>query len=251
MRKIAIGLALCSTALASPALARDNAVYVEAGFGPSLAQDFEIEPVEPARLDAELEEDHGFDGGVAIGYDYGSFRIEIEGSYREFDHDRFSFASGPVYEGPLGKSTTASVMGNALLDLGDDDGLQFFVGAGAGSVYVDQAVAVTPDGLEQNLFNGDEWEFAWQALAGVRAPLTENLDVGLRYRFFNVPDYRIGGSFGTPYIDTDWSSHSILGTVTLNFGEREEVLPPPPPPPPPPAPLPPAPPPPPPPAPVC
>ncbi len=253
MRKLALGLALCSTALSSPAFARDNTAYVELGFGPSLAQDFDFQDFSDGEtIDVTLEEDYGFDGGVVLGYDYGAFRIEVEGNYREYDHDELSaLASDISVQNPLGKSSAASIMGNALLDLGNDDGIQAFVGGGAGTVYVDQSIGLVGTGDDDNLINGDDWKFAWQALAGLRAPLTDSIDVGLRYRFFNIPEYRIGGSFATPTAETDWSSHSILGTVAFNFGRpAEPVVAPPPPTPAPPPPPPPATPPP-PPAPVC
>ena len=42
MRKITLGLALCSTALAAPAVAKDDAAYIEFGFGPMAVDDFEL-----------------------------------------------------------------------------------------------------------------------------------------------------------------------------------------------------------------
>ncbi|WP_157075140.1 outer membrane protein, partial [Erythrobacter sp. AP23] len=230
MRKITLGLALCSTALAAPAVAKDDSAYVEFGFGPMHLNDFDLTEVNPATGDqVTLESDYGFDGTAILGYDYGAFRVELEASYRQADHESLITPFGTFGSGRLlGDSSAASLMGNVLLDFGDDDGLQAFVGAGAGSAIVDQSIAITAPGGQQNLVNGDEWEFAWQALAGVRAPLTDTIDVGLRYRFFNVPDYELGGSFGTSVVEGDWSSHSILGTLAFNFG-----APPPPPPPPP------------------
>ena len=36
------------------------------------------------------------------------------------------------------------------------------------------------------IVNDSDTGFAWQALAGVRAPLNDRIDVGLKYRFFNA-----------------------------------------------------------------
>ena len=33
--------------------------------------------------------------------------------------------------------------------------------------------------------------FAWQAIAGVRAPLTDNIDATLKYRFFNADNVKL------------------------------------------------------------
>ena len=43
MRKIVLGMALASTALATPAQARDDAWYVELDFGPMIAEDADFE----------------------------------------------------------------------------------------------------------------------------------------------------------------------------------------------------------------
>jgi outer membrane protein OmpA-like peptidoglycan-associated protein len=59
--------------------------------------------------------------------------------------------------------------------------------------------------------------FAWQLLAGVRAPLTDSIDVGLKYRFFNTSDLDMVDSLGRD-TSAKWRSHSILGTIGFNFG---------------------------------
>ena len=76
-------------------------------------------------------------------------------------------------------------MANGMLDFGDDDGLQGFVGGGAGVARVSvQPVFAT------NFLDDSDTRFAWQAIAGVRAPLTKHWDAGLKYRFFNVSDLK-------------------------------------------------------------
>src|SRR3546814_13336971 len=72
-------------------------------------------------------------------------------------------------------------MVNGLLDFGDDDGLQGFVGGGAGVA----RVSVEPV-LAGPFLDDSDTGFAWQAIAGVRAPLSDSIDVGLKYRFFNA-----------------------------------------------------------------
>ena len=80
MRKTVIGLALASSALATPALARDNAWYVELDAGATIVENM------AARVGgttvATLDTDVGYDFGGIVGYDFGSFRLEAEGSYR-------------------------------------------------------------------------------------------------------------------------------------------------------------------------
>src|SRR3546814_2558209 len=99
---------------------------------------------------------------------------------------------------------------NGLLDFGPDDGLQGFVGGGAGVARVRQNT--------ENVVYDTDTVFAWQALAGVRMPITQNIDASLKYRFFNADNVEVVG-FGGEDIDTRFRSHSVLAGITYNFGE--------------------------------
>jgi len=240
MRKLVIGLALASTAIATPSFARDDAWYIEGGFGAMIVEDskFDIAGLNNA---ASLDSHYGYDGGVSIGYDFGAFRLETEGSFRRAESDEYSTAVGTFRD--RGHASALSAMINGLLDFGADDGIQGFVGGGVGVARVNYRSGLRDLGTTP--FNDSDTGFAWQALAGVRAPITNNIDLGLKYRFFNADNVKFTGSAGAP-IETRFRSHSLLGTIGYNFGGAEPVAPPaPPPPPPPPAPPPP------PPAPVC
>ena len=80
MRNIVIGMAMASTMLASPALARDSQWYVQVEGGPMLVEDldFDVNGVED-----QLTQDYdaGYDFGGLVGYDFGPVRIEAEASY--------------------------------------------------------------------------------------------------------------------------------------------------------------------------
>jgi OmpA-OmpF porin, OOP family len=257
MRKLAIGLALASTALASPALARDDQWYVGVDGGAMIVEDLNLD-IGTLNDAATIDTDKGYDFGGIVGYDFGGFRLESEVSYREADVDRFtsgtrqittsSGALAPAGSYPVaGDANALSFMVNGLLDFGDDDGIQGFVGGGVGVARIDvQTVLGAPSWLDDS-----DTGFAWQALAGVRAPLSDSWDVGLKYRFFNADNVGLVDRLGRA-VSTRFRSHSIMGSLVYNFGgvpEPVEVAAPPPPPPyvaPPPPP-----PPPPPPAPVC
>jgi OOP family OmpA-OmpF porin len=71
--------------------------------------------------------------------------------------------------------------------------------------------------------------FAYQGLAGVRAPLTPHIDATLKYRFFTADNVRLIDVSNRNW-DGRFRSHSILGGLTYNFGSPT-------PPPPPPAPV--------------
>jgi OOP family OmpA-OmpF porin len=226
MRKLVIGMALASTAIASPTLARDGAWYVELGGGPMIVEDIEFDI--GAADNAVVTDNHtGYDFGGIVGYDFGALRLEAEASYRGADLQSLSStgvflpagnttaaAAGTYFAD--GDATVLSFMLNGLFDFGPDDGLQGFVGGGAGvaRTKVDGAsIQVSGPGFLDDSDSG----FAWQLLAGVRAPLTDSIDVGLRYRFFNTDDLDFVDTRGRD-ATTKWRSHSLLGTIGFNFG---------------------------------
>ena len=97
MRKLAIGLALASTALASPALARDDQWYVGVDGGAMIVEDLTLDIGAVADA-ASIDTDTGYDFGGIVGYDFGGFRLESEVSYRETDIQGFSSYSGFLNE---------------------------------------------------------------------------------------------------------------------------------------------------------
>ena len=97
MRKLAIVLALASTALATPALARDNTWYVGVEGGAMIVEDlnFDITSTAGVRSSraATVNHDYGYDVGGNIGYDFGGFRVETEVSYRSATLDDTGYQS--------------------------------------------------------------------------------------------------------------------------------------------------------------
>jgi hypothetical protein len=81
MRKLAVTLALATTALSTPALARDDAWYVGVEGGAMLVEDIDWDV--GAAIDS-VTTDHraGFDVGGTVGYDLGPVRLEAEVGYR-------------------------------------------------------------------------------------------------------------------------------------------------------------------------
>ncbi|MEO0499815.1 MAG: OmpA family protein [Pseudomonadota bacterium] len=272
MSRRIIATLFAATMLAAPAAARDGNIYVagEGGFFFPTEIEFDIDD---ASGTDEIEVDHnnGYDVAGRIGYDFGLFRAEIEGSRKVaqiFRTDLDGVPGGipgiadPVTNPGLvgttlltdGAFTTSggatriwTAMANLLLDIGGEDGVGFSVGGGAGIAFLEADIYQTFEPGPAYL-DDDTEEFAFQALAELRYPLADLIDVGVKYRYFNVPDYQQTTVNGLG-LDADFDSHSLLASLTFNFGGREEAPPPPPPPPAPPAPAP-APPPPPPPPPV-
>ena len=84
MRKLVIGMAMASTALTSPALAREGQWYIQGDGGVMIVEDQNLD-VNGVSANAVANYDTGYDFGGMVGYDFGAFRLEAEASYRAAD----------------------------------------------------------------------------------------------------------------------------------------------------------------------
>ena len=223
MRKLAITLALATTALSTPALARDDAWYVGVEGGVMLVEDisFDVGAVKDA---VTVDHKTGWDADVTVGYDFGGFRAEAEVGYRQAGvkglrstvplYNGVNNSPAGTYDNAGGRSSALSFMVNGLLDFGADDSVQGFVGGGVGVARVKSKLGLT----NANFLDDSDTVFAWQAIAGIRAPISETVDFSLKYRFFNADNVKLAGTNGQ--FDGRFRSHSILGGLTFNFGGR-------------------------------
>ncbi|GGE94960.1 OmpA family protein [Sphingomonas prati] len=225
MRKLAITVALATTALATPAMAKDNAWYVGVEGGAMLVEDSKFD-IGTVNNGLSVDHEYGFDVDGIVGYDFGPVRIEGEVGYKKAENEALtksglanSFGGVPNgrYESKRSGSTDAlSFMVNGLLDFGADDGLNGYVGGGAGIARVSANIYRFNGGI--NAIDDSDTRFAWQAIAGVRYPVTDNVDFGLKYRFFNVDNLRYSGGNGQE-AEGRFRSHSLLASLVFNFGE--------------------------------
>jgi OOP family OmpA-OmpF porin len=225
MRKLAIVMALASTAIAGPALARDKAWYIGVEGGPSIVENIQYD-IAGSKAAATSKQKAGYDVDGIIGYDFGAFRLEAEVGYKEaklrsytssvatYYSPTANLAPG-TYNGVVGKVSALSFMMNGLLDFGSDDGISGFVGGGVGVARVKYNGFTT--GGPSPFLNDSSTGFAYQAIAGVRAPLTDHIDVGLKYRFFTATSVNVVDALGQQE-HSRYRSHSILGSLIYNFG---------------------------------
>jgi OOP family OmpA-OmpF porin len=249
MRKLAIVVALSSTVLATPALARNSAWYVGGDFGAVIVEDIGFDfgqgpfiPGAGGTAQVGLNHDYGYDAALFVGYDLGAFRIEAEVSYKRARVDdiettvRFpGNGGGPVggivtpdiYPAGGGRSSALSFMINGMLDFGDDDGVSGFVGGGVGVARVDYN-NVRAFSNQAAALDDSDTRFAWQVVAGLRQAISDNVDITVRYRFFNADNIRTVDFRGLES-ESRFRSHSLLGGITFNFGAPEAPPPAPPP----------------------
>lgn len=114
--------------------------------------------------------DDGTDFGIALGQDFGSWRLETEIARRSYDIERFTLTSGPPATADFNDQLeVTSLMLNVLADLELPARFTLYGGGGAG-------VAVANFG-DDYLYN-----FAYQFTGGVSYAITDNLSASVGYR---------------------------------------------------------------------
>jgi OmpA-OmpF porin, OOP family len=241
MRKLAFAVALASTALATPAVARDHSFYAGIEGGAMLVEDMDLDYGDGITdLSNALTVDHdvGYDVDIIGGYDFGMVRLEAELAYKRASTNEtradvlFSGATPFDNFDTDGHGRAISAMINFLLDFGNEDGLSGYAGVGLGIANVRYSADIHDmPNVDPYSFDDSDSGLAWQAILGLRYAISQNVDIGLKYRFFNVPNLKFEDDGDTPggispfTLDGRWRSHSLMASVIYNF-----YSPPPPPP---------------------
>ena len=127
----------------------------------------------------------GVGGSIYAGarLDYG-FRFEGELLYRHFTLDSLNAAGAPL-PARSGYTQIAAPMANVFWEPPIPNFVvQPFLGAGFGAAYID---AHLRSGATQ-VFESDNWHFAYQLMAGVSLPLSQSARLTGMYRYFRVQD---------------------------------------------------------------
>ncbi len=248
MRSILIGCAAAAL-LAAPAAARDGSGYFGAEGGALWAKDLNHDltivrtttPIGTTLIaDGALMsfKKPGLDLDLILGYDFGVLRLEGELGYKRASVDEIGLRAAPggvaTTTDGNGNIGVTSAMANLLLDFGDDDGLSFYAGPGAGWARVKMnSISRSPATFE---IDGSDSGLALQGIAGIRYAITPQLDVGLKYRYFRsskleydniIQAFNAGGV--TYDSSSRFKSHSLLFSIIYNFAEPAAPPPPPPP----------------------
>jgi opacity protein-like surface antigen len=289
MRKylLATAAAVTIVTMASPAMARDGSGYIGVEAGVMFPRDSDADvdvvyttvnapavvgtPAGPTSFSMDdaisLDAKTGYDIGIYGGYDFGMFRLEGEVDWKHAnlddlsaDDDLLAALSDDLNRTFLDDEIDVSeavgslaFMLNGLLDFGDQDGISFQAGVGAGWTKV-------------KLIDDKDGAFAWQLILGAQYAISPNIDFGLRYKYFSTGSLDLSDSNGftavgsrvvdvippnstepvevtqttTADIFTDFESkfraHSLVLTLAYNFAAPPPPPPPPQPPPPPPPP---------------
>ena len=156
---------------------------------------------------ANIGYDTGWAGLATAGYAFqNDWRLEGEFGYRHNDVDAIT---GTVAR-TGGELTSMTLMANVLYDWHLTDRMTFSLGAGAGAIH---------EQFDDGTIDQDEdYNFAYQGIAGVAYALTPGTDLTLNYRYLRSDGAEYHGAHlaHTDFYDTDYGQQHTL-TVGLRF----------------------------------
>ncbi len=139
----------------------------------------------------------------ALGYDFGSFRVEFEAGYQWNGLDEIGTLN--FADDAPGDVVVFSYLLNGYYDINTNTAFTPYISAGLGLAKVEF------DGFVDFLHptapntNDDDLVFAYQIGAGIGYPVTEQVTIDANYRFFGTSDLELG-------ISTTWefTSHNFF-----------------------------------------
>ncbi len=213
------------SASVTPAAAAED-WYVNFSAGGTSTQDSDVNVPLIAPIVLETTQDRGPIVLGAIGKRFPSgLRVEGELSYRKNDFEDIkatgtTTVSGVTITGTnvpvalTGDVTSFGFMANVAYDFMKDDKFHPYVLAGVGGTKISVNDA-TVGGLL--LADDDDFVLAYQIGVGVNYDFTDNMALGISYRFFGASDADLTASDGTTNFDIEYLNHSIMAGLTYKF----------------------------------
>jgi outer membrane protein OmpA-like peptidoglycan-associated protein len=175
------------------------------------------------------EFDTGWSAFATVGRAWGSgWRVEFEAGYRDNEFDRLLDNLGAPIANATGNLWEATAMANVLYSLTVTDKLSLSIGAGAGGDFANLDLFLTGLGKTEE----DDWNFAYQGIAGVNYMIGRRTALFVNYRYFRTlePDFRmvfpIGAAVRPIQGEDDFVKHSATIGLRVAFGQDEPTPPP-------------------------
>jgi opacity protein-like surface antigen len=155
----------------------------------------------------------GYNVGVRGGYQPGPWRFEEEYSYRQ--NGVTEFGADNCANGVTGNRHTHSIMTNVLFDLSTGWPITPHIGVGIGAMNVFDGLRVPGRG---QLFNDNNWQFGYQAIAGVRYEINALFALDLDYRYLATTEstFRIPNT--ALHYRSSANTNNFVASVTYRFG---------------------------------
>jgi OmpA-OmpF porin, OOP family len=160
----------------------------------------------------------GYNFGARGGYQLGPWRFEEEYSYRRNGVAEY----GESTNGVSGNRHTNSIMTNVIYDLNTGWPITPHIGVGIGAMNVFDGLKVPNRGL---MFNDSSWQFAYQAIAGLRYEINPVLAVDLDYRYLATTESTFLIPNTVRHYRTGANTNNFVASLTYRFGAPPTDLP--------------------------
>ncbi len=215
---LAAGACLTAATLITVSSAKAQTYYVggEAGWNVLPDQTDKISGIGSAKS----RYDSGYAVGARAGYEWGPWRFEEEYNYRNNGLSGIR-AGGFNLPGVSGSREAHAIMTNVIYDVnlnqfGISTPITPHIGVGIGAVDIIDHAKVAGVG---QLFNDNDWEFGYQAIAGLRYNVTPNVAVDLDYRYLATTDatFRVPSAPAIKYT-SGYNNHTLMASMVYRFG---------------------------------
>lgn len=163
----------------------------------------------------------GYNVGVRAGREWGPLRVEEEFRYQQ--HRITSVADGvpPKTVPASGTRTAYAAMTNVIYDINLGLPVTPHIGAGIGAVGQRDEWTVAAGRCDDAF----DWQFGYQAIAGVRYNITRSLALDVDYRYLATTDPTFlfsgsgavaGGIAGSTFT-SGYASHSVVASMSVRF----------------------------------
>jgi OmpA-OmpF porin, OOP family len=150
--------------------------------------------------------------GARAGYEWGPWRFEEEFRFQQNGESRFGI--GPINVAAQGNRDAYAFMSNLIYDFTLGYPITPHIGAGIGAVGLHEGLSIRPIGT---VASNTQWEFGYQAIAGIRYNINPALAFDVDYRYLGTTDPTFRTTRGFNY-SSGYSTHSVLASLSVRFG---------------------------------
>lgn len=201
-------LALSGMLLGMP-LAAQAQWYVGGDVGANFVNDAHLTTSDGHSGDETLKTGYVFN--IQGGYDFKGPKLEAEIGYRRNAIDTIG-----EHRPDGGHTSSLAFMGNALYEFLPNASWHPFLGAGIGVTRI--SADWENDG--KAFVKDSDWQFAWQAMAGISYDIDANWGLRGQYRYFATHDPQFTNQDGAT-LDSQYKNHAVLIGTTYRFNRAQ------------------------------
>ena len=172
-------------------------------------------------FDADL--DNGWTAGIAVGAQVNEWlrgELELSGNWHDAGGDLDYAVHGYGYDID-GDVNALFVLGNLWFDIPIGTFFRPYAGGGLGFGRLSIDVDANGHYADFDLFDDDDWGFAWQVGFGAAFAMSDNVGIDIGYRYKRINNISFGQDFfqnvDVDDVDIDYSSHNIIAGIRIGF----------------------------------